>query len=282
MGVLLFLQSQCYPLTDSSGDNNLSITQDSCTPPFPISSSFPIFGVSRTSYIISSSFVTSFDVESGCDPTLNFDLAPISTAQNAMVGAFYADWVRVTVIQATSFQGNSAGRKNTFQQITMSDGESTFVCCIYPNAAESGDPEGGISWTASDYGGGSGGINGNLIARAGYADGFGISYEMPESGTEAMRSLDGVSAGAPPATSESIAEGLYCFEITNSIGGCDESTECDGVSCGIGACGNECPSTCGATEVCSGNTCVCNTATECDGIACGTGLCGGACPSTCG
>merc|ERR1712100_401806 len=72
----------------------------------------------------------------------------------------------------------------------MSDGESTFVCFIYPNAAESGDPEGGISWTASDYGGGSGGINGNLIARAGYADGFGISYEMPESGTEAMRSLD--------------------------------------------------------------------------------------------
>ena len=89
---MFFLQSQCYPLTDSSGDNNLSITQDSCTPPFPISSSFPIFGVSRTSYIISSSFVTSFDVESGCDPTLNFDLAPISTAQNAMVGAFYADW----------------------------------------------------------------------------------------------------------------------------------------------------------------------------------------------
>merc|ERR1712000_132792 len=189
------------------------------------------------------------------------NLAPISTAQNAMVGAFYADWdstnlngistykhghytgpspmdgvvgitsaewFRVTVIQATSYQGNSAGRKNTFQQITMSDGESTFVCFIYPNAAESGDPEGGISWTASDYGGGSGGINGNLIARAGYADGFGISYEMPESGTEAMRSLDGVSAGAPAATSESVAEGLYCFEITNALGGCDESTECDG------------------------------------------------------
>ena len=90
--VMFFLQSQCYPLTDSSGDNNLSITQDSCTSPFPISSSFPIFGVSRTSYIISSSFVTSFDVESGCDPNLNFNLAPISTAQNAMVGAFYADW----------------------------------------------------------------------------------------------------------------------------------------------------------------------------------------------
>merc|ERR1712100_794305 len=292
-----------------------SIAQDSCTPPFPISSSFPIFGVSRTSYIISSSFVTSFDVESGCDPNLNFNLAPISTAQNAMVGAFYADWdstnlngistykhghytgpspmdgvvgitsaewFRVTVIQATSFQGNSAGRKNTFQQITMSDGESTFVCFIYPNAAESGDPEGGISWTASDYGGGSGGINGNLIARAGYADGFGISYEMPESGTEAMRSLDGVSAGAPPATSESIAEGLYCFEITNALGGCDESTECDGVSRGIGACGNECPSTCGATEVCSGNTCVCDVANECNGVSCGIGACGNECPSTCG
>merc|ERR1712000_473044 len=297
-------------------------------PPFPISSSFPIFGVSRTSYIISSSFVTSFDVESGCDPNLNFNLAPISTAQNAMVGAFYADWdstnlngistykhghytgpspmdgvvgitsaewFRVTVIQATSYQGNSAGRKNTFQQITMSDGESTFVCFIYPNAAESGDPEGGISWTASDYGQGSGGINGNLIARAGYADGFGISYEMPESGTEAMRSLDGVSAGAPPATSESVAEGLYCFEITNSIGGCDESTECDGVSCGIGACGNEFPSTCGATEVCSGNTCVCDSdtevcsgntcvcdvANECNEAECGTGFCGGECPNTC-
>merc|ERR1712000_584628 len=258
-------------------------------PPFPISSSFPIFGVSRTSYIISSSFVTSFDVESGCDPNLNFNLAPISTAQNAMVGAFYADWdstnlngistykhghytgpspmdgvvgitsaewFRVTVIQATSYQGNSAGRKNTFQQITMSDGESTFVCFIYPNAAESGDPEGGISWTASDYGGGSGGINGNLIARAGYADGFGISYEMPESGTEAMRSLDGVSAGAPPATSESVAEGLYCFEITNALGGCDESTECDGVSCGIGFCGGECPNTCNSPLSCDRQICV--------------------------
>merc|ERR1712224_977015 len=167
------------------------------------------------------------------------------------------------------------------QQITMSDGESTFVCFIYPNAAESGDPEGGISWTASDYGGGSGGINGNLIARAGYADGFGISYEMPESGTEAMRSLDGVSAGAPATTSESVAEGLYCFEITNALGGCDESTECDGVSCGIGACGNECPSTCGATEVCSGNTCVCDVANECNEADCGTGFCGGACPNTC-
>merc|ERR1712224_698824 len=92
----------------------------------------------------------------------------------------------------------------------------------------------------------------------GYADGFGISYEMPESGTEAMRSLDGVSAGAPPATSESVAEGLYCFEITNALGGCDESTECDGVSCGIGDCANEC--------------------NEAD---CGTGFCGGACPNTC-
>merc|ERR1712124_243004 len=115
----------------------------------------------------------------------------------------------------------------------------------------------------------------------GYADGFGISYEMPESGTEAMRSLDGVSAGAPPATSESIAEGLYCFEITNALGGCDESTECDGVSCGIGACGNECPSTCGATEVCSGNTCVCDVANECNEADCGTGFCGGECPNTC-
>ena len=93
--IIALLSSQCiecYPLTDSSGDNNLSITQDSCTSPFPISGSFPIFGVSKSSYIISSSFVTSFDVTSGCDPTLNFDLAPISTAQNAMVSAFYADW----------------------------------------------------------------------------------------------------------------------------------------------------------------------------------------------
>jgi len=89
---LFLLQCESYPLLDISGDNDLPIVQDSCTSPFPISGTFPIFGVSRSSYIISSSFVTSFDVVDNCDPTLNFDLAPISTAQNAMVSAFYADW----------------------------------------------------------------------------------------------------------------------------------------------------------------------------------------------
>ena len=91
LGVLL-LQCQCYPLLDTSSDNDLAIVQDSCTSPFPISSSFPIYGVSRSSYIISSSFIISFDVSGGCDTALDFGLAPISAAQNAMVSPFYADW----------------------------------------------------------------------------------------------------------------------------------------------------------------------------------------------
>ena len=62
---------------------------------------------------------------------------------------------------------------------------------------------------------------------------------------------------------------------------CDTTTECDGLECGTGVCGGACTSTCDATEVCDGNTCVCDTTIECDGLECGTGVCGGDCPSTC-
>ena len=62
---------------------------------------------------------------------------------------------------------------------------------------------------------------------------------------------------------------------------CDTTIECDGFECGTGICGGDCTNTCDATEVCEGNTCVCDTTIECDGLECGTGVCGGDCPNSC-
>ena len=60
-------------------------------------------------------------------------------------------------------------------------------------------------------------------------------------------------------------------------GCCDTTTECDGIECGTGVCGGDCPNLCDSTEVCDVNICVCDTTIECDGLECGTGVCGGDC-----
>ena len=64
-------------------------------------------------------------------------------------------------------------------------------------------------------------------------------------------------------------------------GCCDTTTECDGLECGTGACGGDCPNLCDSTEFCDVNTCVCDTTIECNGLECGTGFCGGDCLDTC-
>ena len=104
----------------------------------------------------------------------------------------------------------------------MTDRISSVSCFIYPNDEESGDSEGGLSWTNSQYvdgyeGVAYDGLNGTAKARVGFADGDGYGYELPESGTDAVRSLDGVEAGAPPIITLGTESGLYCFDVTEHI-----------------------------------------------------------------
>ena len=63
---------------------------------------------------------------------------------------------------------------------------------------------------------------------------------------------------------------------------CDTTTECNGIECGTGVCGGDCPNTCAVNEICSENTCECDIENECNDVECGIGFCGGDCPNSCG
>ena len=67
-------------------------------------------------------------------------------------------------------------------------------------------------------------------------------------------------------------------EVCNGDSCCDITIHCDGLVCGTGACGYSC-GTCGASDICDAGACVCNTAIECDGLDCGPGACSGDCGS---
>jgi len=50
---------------------------------------------------------------------------------DGVVGITSAEWFRVTVIQATSYQGNSAGRKNTFQWVHCKNYSLSWILILY-------------------------------------------------------------------------------------------------------------------------------------------------------
>src|SRR3990167_3895734 len=75
--------------------------------------------------------------------------------------------------------------------IIATDNTNTYACYIYPDAEYTGNPNGGIDWSASDDFGGTGGIQGQNSALVGFnAEGY--YYGIPDSGTERIRGIDGV------------------------------------------------------------------------------------------
>ena len=76
--------------------------------------------------------------------------------------------------------------------VIATDRQNTYTCYIYPNAEESGNPNGGLDWTT---GGATGGINGlgGIPAQVGFDAGNRVNfYTLPESRTDRIRSIDGV------------------------------------------------------------------------------------------
>ena len=76
--------------------------------------------------------------------------------------------------------------------ILASDNTNTYICYIYPDAEYTGNPNGGLDWSASDDFGGVGGVESRFQSSlvGFFAENY--SYLIPDSGTDRIRGIDGV------------------------------------------------------------------------------------------
>src|SRR3990167_11062949 len=76
--------------------------------------------------------------------------------------------------------------------IIATDNTNTYACYIYADAEYTGNPNGGVDWSASDDFGGVGGVasrfQSSLVGF--FAENY--SYLIPDSGTDRIRGIDGV------------------------------------------------------------------------------------------
>ena len=76
--------------------------------------------------------------------------------------------------------------------MVATDNTNTYTCFIYPDAASAGNINGGLDWTNGENTG-----IGGTAARVGFRTTNSYNYELPDSGTDRVRGIDGVRMYLP-------------------------------------------------------------------------------------